>query len=123
VDLTSPSAMLGRQPWSPRSPKGPPRSAQLAFLALRADLRERVFAGRIDLWVVVPAKGRQFVIANSWADAGRKAAAFRGARGPAWVVPLLAAIEQSRQRYGDLVAELADETATVTPLRAEAEGG
>lgn len=75
-----------------------------AFKVLRGDLREEVMAGHIDLWAIVPLKGRRFSLARSATVAAALAAELRGAEGPAWLVPLAAPIKQAQERYLACVA-------------------
>jgi hypothetical protein len=92
-----------------------------AFLSLRAALRERVIAGRHDLWLVVPRKGRDFVLTTSAADAARRAAKMRGPLGPVWLVSVRDSIDLAKRRYADLEGVETTAGAKVTPLRTDAE--
>ena len=78
--------------------------ARKAFEALRADLRQAVLAGNVDLWAIVPEGGREFRLATSDQEALALAGQMLGARGPVWPVSLKQSIADARRRYQESIS-------------------
>jgi len=88
---------------------------RVAFPALRDDLKVAALEGSSELWAVVAEDGYDYVLARSCAEAGEYASTLCGL---AWTVSLQGSIDQSRQRYGRMLASAASPTAAVRTLDA-----